>query len=162
MMSAAILSGDLSPNFSWQEASITQVRGVDNSIPESLRANVRFTATKMEQIRALLSRPILINSWYRSAEVNTIVGGSKNSAHMSGCAVDFISPGFGSPYDICARIAKYADIIAFDQLIYEHSWVHVGFSVIPGAKARKQVLTLLSAGGYANGLTDKSGKKLGV
>jgi hypothetical protein len=78
---------------------------------------------------------------------------------MSGEAVDFISPTYGSPLQVCKQIIGYGDIINFDQLILEHSWVHISFAISSG-NPRKQVLSLLQSGGYAQGLTDKHGNKL--
>jgi hypothetical protein len=153
---SALLNKELSQNFTWAEACITNTR-FENEVPESLHPNVKFTAQKMEAVRALLATPILINSWYRSPEVNVAVGGSLKSAHMSGLAVDFISPKYGSPFSICKKIEKYAGLVGFDQLIYEHTWVHIAFSVIPGAKPRREVLTLLKSKKYAVGITDKDG-----
>lgn len=154
------LIGELSDNFSWDEASVTQHRDIDNSIPLEIIPAVKFTANRMEYVRALLNSPILINSWYRCPELNKIVGGAENSQHMQGCAVDFKAPRFGGPLDICQKIIKYADLINFDQLIYEYSWVHISFSPIPNTVGRKQVLTLLNSKKYAQGLTNKDGTAL--
>jgi Peptidase M15 len=150
----------LSDHFSWEEASITQVRGVDNAVPEQIKPAVIYTANRLEYVRALLESPIIINSWYRSPGVNLRVGGTKSSQHMQGCAVDFMSPKFGKPVDVCRKIIKYTDLVNYDQLILEHGWVHISFIPIPGAVGRKQVLSLLQSGGYAIGLTDKLGNKL--
>ena len=157
----AYLSGDITEHFTWEEACITQVRDLDNSIPLELLRNVKFTAQRMEAVRTLLlNNGIIINSWYRSPGVNERVGGSRTSQHMEGIAVDFISPKYGDPLTICQKIIKYADLINFDQLIYEHSWVHVSFIPIPDAVGRRQVLTLLNGGKYAQGLTRKDGVRL--
>jgi len=80
------------------------------------------------------------------------------SSFVKGEAVDFICPAFGSPLEICKVIVKYADIIKFDQLILEHTWVHISWKSTPNATQRGQVLSLLSDKSYAKGLTDKSGK----
>ena len=154
------MTQNLSTNFSWEEANITTHRSIDNTIPAEIMPVIRYTADCMERIRALLGTPISILSWYRSAELNVAVGGSKNSQHVSGSAVDFHSPKYGPPLLICQRINKFADMILFDQLIFEHTWVHVSFNAVPGGKARKQVLTLLKTGKYAMGLTDKLGNPI--
>ena len=154
-------SNTLTENFSWDEACITQIRDVDNSIPIELVPAVKFTANRMEYVRALLGVSIIINSWYRSKEVNGRVGGSDNSQHMKGSAVDFIAPRFGTPLAICQKIVKYTDLINFDQLIQEYGWVHISFNPIPGTSGRKQVLTLLNGGKrYATGLTKRDGTPL--
>jgi putative chitinase len=150
----------LSDHFSWEEAQITQVRDVDNTIPDELKKAVQFTANRMEYVRALLGAPIVVSSWYRSLEVNKRVGGSKTSQHMQGCAVDFICPRYGTPIEVCKKLIKYTDMINFDQLIYEHGWIHIGWNPIPHATQRNQVLTLLNNKKYAQGLTNKDGTAL--
>jgi zinc D-Ala-D-Ala carboxypeptidase len=147
----------LSENFSWDEVTITSQRDVDNDLPIELVGNAKFTATRMETVRLLLNSPIIVSSWYRSLQLNTLIGGSKNSDHMLACAVDFISPRYGMPARVAKKLARYADVLNFKQLIYEHNWIHISWDPTPGAKARKQVLTLLTSKNYVQGITDKLG-----
>lgn len=149
----------LSEHFSWAEACITQQRGLDNTIPESLEANIVLVSKQMERVRALLNVPVTVSSWYRSPEVNKAVGGAKKSDHMSGLAVDFIAPKFGSCAQIVKMISSYPELIHFNQLILEHSWVHISFSN-PVAEGKREVLSLLQSGGYSLGITDKFGAKI--
>lgn len=138
----------LSEHFTLEEMSITQVRDVDNE-PRgaSLLDALKDTAMRMEAVRALLgAKPVLVTSGYRSPFVNKIVGGSPSSAHMSGRAVDFICPGFGSPREICEAIV--ASSILFDQLIWEETWVHLSFA----PRMRREVLTKRRHGSYVAGL----------
>jgi zinc D-Ala-D-Ala carboxypeptidase len=123
-------------------------RGIDNTPSPVVLTNLKLTAIGMEKVRALLGTPIIISSGYRSPELNAAIGGSTQSHHMQGLACDFTCPDYGSPIEICRRIAA-ADAVVFDQLIYEHSWVHVSFA----PALRGQVLTLRPAGGgYAQGI----------
>lgn len=152
---------NITDNFYWDEATITEQRGVSNIIPDpGIRGNIVRTATKMEKVRAILDKPIRVNSWYRCPELNKIVGGSRTSDHMTGCAVDFVSLRYGTPLDICKAIIASNLIIGFKQLILEHSWVHISWDAIPGVKPKLEVLSLLHGGGYAVGLTSKDGKPL--
>jgi Peptidase M15 len=150
----------LSTYFSWAEANITNHRGVDNTIPNDLRLAIKNTAQKMDIIRRLLSAPIIVSSWYRSPTLNKLVGGSKTSQHMKGEAVDFICPGFGEPKDVCKHLVNFTKEINFDQLILEHSWVHISFNALPTIKQRNQVLSLLKNKKLAHGLTDTNGNPL--
>ena len=115
-------------------------RGINNTPTESAMINLQFTALKMDDIRRLLNKPILISSGYRCAELNTAICGSKTSSHVRGEAVDFTSPGFGSNALIFGEIENSG--IKFDQLILEYpnspngGWVHVSF----GGKQRGQCL----------------------
>ena len=152
-----LINNQPSAHFTWEEAVVTTHRNIDNILPEELKPVVKFTADKMEGVRSLLGVPISVLSWYRSPELNTAVGGSKTSQHMLGCAVDFHAPQYGSPKVICQKLNKFANMILFDQLILEHTWVHISFNAVPGGKARKEVLTLKQDKTYAIGLTDKLG-----
>ena len=59
----------------------------------------------LQAIRSRLGVPINVNSGYRTYEHNKSVGGSKNSAHLIGCAAD-ISSTKCSALDI-AKAAQY-------------------------------------------------------
>lgn len=153
----------LSDHFTLEEAVHSQTadrNGIDNAHPPiSVITNATQTAKRMERIRALLQFPITVSSWIRSPILNAAIGGVSNSQHLTGEAVDFICPAFGTPLDICNRILSFGDLIRFDQLILEHSWVHISFSANPTVVNRREVLSLLKTGGYAQGLTDASGTK---
>ena len=151
----------LSDHFTLEEAteSITADRyNYDNTPPSAVLDNMRTTAVRMEKVRSVLGdRPIKVTSWYRSRQVN-VAAGSKatNSQHISGEAVDFKCYSYGSPYQICKILIANRDFIRFDQLILEHSWVHISFAILT-RKPRGQVISLLANGDYAPGLTDKMG-----
>lgn len=139
----------LSEHFSLAELTHSQTaarKGLDNTPTREALLNLKDTAERMEEVRALLGVSILVNSGYRSPAVNAAVGGSKTSAHMSGHAVDFIAPRFGTPLQICRKIE--ASGIKFDQAIEEGTWVHLSFD----PRMRRQVLTKVPGGGYASGL----------
>jgi zinc D-Ala-D-Ala carboxypeptidase len=138
--------GYLTPHFALDELISTTHRNIDNTPPAAVIAALRDTARRMEEVRSLLGdRVISISSGYRSPKLNRAVGGAKGSAHLSGHAVDFNCYRFGSPLDVCRRIA--ASDIAFDQLIEEGTWVHVSFD----PRMRRQVLTK-AKDSYAPGL----------
>lgn len=152
----------LSDHFSYMEAITSETAerlSIDNHPSASVLEVMDKSAIGLEKIRALLmNKSIHINSWYRSHELNKKVGGVDTSQHIDGEAIDFICPTFGDPLAICKAIISQAPLIRFDQLILEHTWVHVSFAILSG-KPRGQVLSLLSSGKYAIGLTDKNGVK---
>lgn len=120
----------LSAHFSLDEFTNSQTaarQGIDNTpSPEVLRT-LHKTATGMELVRQLLGAPIIISSGYRSPALNKAVGGASSSQHMTGEAVDFTCPGYGTPAQIVADIR--ASKIPFDLVIEEFSrWVHISFS----------------------------------
>lgn len=141
-----------SPHFSLAELTLSQtaVRArIDNTPTLDAMIALARTAWKMEQVRKLLGdKPIVISSGYRSRVVNSLVGGSKTSAHMSGHAVDFICPAFGTPLEICKHLAANKHL-QFDQLIQEGTWVHIAF----GPGNRRQLLTK-DGDGFKTGITN--------
>ena len=135
---------NLSPHFSLAELVSSQVatrKGIDNAPAPAIVANLTRLAALLEQVRALVGAPIAISSGYRSPALNKAVGGASNSAHVLGLAADIgtvkLTP------KALALLIRQSDI-AFDQLIYEGTWVHIGLSA--GAP-RRQVLTAKFAGG---------------
>ncbi|MDP1873625.1 D-Ala-D-Ala carboxypeptidase family metallohydrolase [Phenylobacterium sp.] len=138
----------LSANFHLDEFVTSQTaarRGIDNTPPAPVLIRLKNTAKGLEKVRAVLGKPILISSGYRSPALNKAVGGSATSDHMNGDAADFISPGFGTPIAICRAIVAAG--IKFDQLIEEGTWVHISF----GPRMRGQILTMRN-GKYTAGL----------
>jgi hypothetical protein len=132
----------LSPHFMLEELIRSQVatrNGLDNTPDPAIVANLIRLATALETVRAVLgNRPIQIDSGYRSPIVNGLVGGVASSAHCDGRAADFICPDFGDPKAICQELVIAG--VAFDQLIFEGSWVHFGIP-IAGIGGRKMQLT---------------------
>lgn len=145
----------LSPHFALSEflRSETAARlGIDNTpAPEILHALQR-NAECLEDVRRLLGVPMHISSGYRSLVLNRAIGSKDSSAHVDGRAVDFDAPQFGSPLNICHRIV--ASDITFDQLIFEHTWVHIAWPKA-GTIPRRQVLTLMPGGTYATGIVGR-------
>ena len=141
----------LTPHFSLAEMTTTST-GIPNIPTGQLLQNLNYTAQQMEKVRQILGTPIQINSAYRSDAVNRAVGGVTTSAHSYGFAVDFVSPKFGTPYEICAKLIAAG--MKFDQLIMEKNrWTHIGFGLKTGISNRQQVLTLPPQGGrYLPGL----------
>lgn len=145
----------LSDHFTLEEliASKTgEALGIDNTPSEIITDNLRALASKLEEVRALLGVPIKLNSGYRCPILNAAVKGSESSRHMLGLAADFVAPKFGTPYQIAVAIQE-SDIV-FDQLIHEHTWVHIGLP-IPGEKPRSMAMTLLANRTYAIGIHEK-------
>lgn len=131
----------LTEHFSLEEMTVSQIaarNGISNQPTKDALDNLVYTAQQMELVRTLLGTPIIVDSAYRSPEVNKLVKGAKNSQHKEGKAVDFISPKYGTPKDIVAKIK--ASNIQYDQLIHEfNSWVHISF-VKSGS--RRETLTI--------------------
>lgn len=142
----------LSKNFSLAELVGSQVatrKGIDNTPTPAVVANLTRLAALLEQVRALVGAPITVSSGYRSPALNRAVGGAASSAHVLGLAAD-ISTAKLAPKAL-AMLIRQSDI-AFDQLIYEGTWVHIALSA---SAPRRQVLTAKFAGGgvsYVKGI----------
>jgi zinc D-Ala-D-Ala carboxypeptidase len=144
----------LTEHFTLEEFTDSQTaarKGIHNVPPASSqeRKNIQRTAETMEEVRIILdNKPILISSGYRSPQVNSAVGGSKSSAHMSGLAVDFSCPGFGTPIQICKKLHPHMKELGIDQLIHEYdTWVHLGLS----ASAPRHMALTIDSKGTRNG-----------
>lgn len=137
---------NLSEHFTLEELSYsaTAVRkGLDNTPPESIIANMTLVAEALEKVRAHFGQPIHITSCYRSPSVNVAVGGSMTSAHRFGLAADFEVNGVPN-IEVCRAIPGI--LPDFDQVIYEFGptgWVHLGLS---HDKGRAEELTAVKQG----------------
>ena len=121
----------ISEHFTLDEVCHSQTAarlGIDNDLPTDLLANAKYAALGMEMIRKELGKPIKVSSWYRGPKLNAAIpGSSKTSAHMTGLAVDFTCPGFGTPEQIVRAIIDSG--IGYDQIIHEFgAWVHISFN----------------------------------
>lgn len=132
----------LSEHFTLEELTASESaarHGIDNTPTPAIAENLRSLAAKLEEVRALLGRPVTVLSGYRSPALNKAVKGSRTSAHMEGLAADIIAPGYGKTMDVFERLRSSG--IVFDQLIAEFpaspsgGWVHIGMSKRPRREA---------------------------
>ena len=86
--------------------------------------------------------PIIINSGYRSPQLNRKIGGAANSNHLTGCAVDIRTSGMEQAIRYAAILINYAKESQqdFDELLIEKNrygaiWLH--FAVRPRDNRRK-------------------------
>ena len=128
-------SSKLSEHFSLRELTKTNT-GIDNVPNEEQVNNLKRVCQWLERLRSKRNEPIIINSGYRSSQVNKAVGGAPNSNHLTGCAVDIHVSGM-------EQLIRYAAILLdisderqedFDELLLERSprgtyWLH--FAVRP-------------------------------
>ena len=132
---------NLSPNFTLEEMthSNTAARlNIENKPTVEIIDNLTFLAKELENVRILLSAPMLISSGFRCYALNDFLGSKRTSSHTKGLAVDFISPSYGNPRSIVSAIVD-ADI-NYDQVILEYDrWVHLSFHP---DKPRKEALII--------------------
>ena len=149
----------LSEHFTLGEMCKTSARTPDGNIPSHVHIeNLKRVCGWLERLREKSSltpdpspkgegsrykeTPIIINSGYRSPQVNKAVGGAPNSNHLTGCAVDIHVSGM-------EQLIRYAAILLdisderhedFDELLLERSprgtyWLH--FAVRPSGNRRR-------------------------
>ena len=132
----------VSKHISFSEAvnsPTAQRLGISNLPTEEVFSRMQLVANKcFEPLREWYGKPIKINSFYRSHELNKAVKGSKTSQHVKGEAIDLSA---GSKEENKKLFEWLKANVEFDQLIWENGgvWVHVSFS---SQHNRKQVLNL--------------------
>ena len=143
----------LSEHFSLAEMTKTSHKTADGNIPsrvviENLRnlcenwlEDLRYSYNMLYH-KISPGTPLIINSGYRSPEVNRLAGGAPTSNHLTGCAVDIRVSGF-------EQAIRYASILLdisegtkrdYDELFIERNksgnyWIH--FAVRPKNNRRK-------------------------
>lgn len=131
----------LSAHFSLEELTITDHREYSNEPNESERQNLVRLANFLEQVKFVLGGvPIMVNSAYRSAQVNAAVGSKETSQHRLGCAADLRVPGMTPDQVVQAVIGSQLE---FDQCIREFDrWTHISVPSHEGEKPRRQALII--------------------
>jgi hypothetical protein len=141
---------NLTEHFTLEELTHTDHRQFDNTPNDAEIANLVRLAEFLEKVKEVLGgKPIIVNSAFRSAEVNRAVGSSDKSQHRHGCACDFRVPGM-TPDEVVKAIL--ASDLTFDQCIREfNSWVHISIPNTTDAKPRLMSLIIDKSGtrGYA-------------
>ena len=150
----------LSPHFSLGELTKTKAKGLDNTpnhaavinlknLCEGWLEDLRFSYNELYCLKpgedyhtSENVEPIIINSGFRSEEVNKAIGGVPGSNHLTGCAVDIKCLGIEQALRYAVILLDIADGTRrdFDELLIERSpkgsyWVH--FAVRPSNNRRK-------------------------
>ena len=125
----------ISDHITYAEAIHSQTakrKGIDNTPNPNQVETMKLTAEKIfEPLRKWVGGPIKVNSFFRSAELNTAIGGSKTSQHCKGQAID-IDDVYGNKTN--AEMYNWIkDNLNFDQMIWEFgtdmnpNWVHISY-----------------------------------
>ena len=135
---------NLTEHFTLEELTATSHREFDNTPNDAEMANLVLLAEFLEKVKSLLDgKPIMVNSAFRSKQVNDSVGSKDTSQHRTGCAADIRVPGMTPDAVVRALVASK---LPFDQVIREFdAWTHISVSPTP----RRQALII-----------DKSGTRL--
>ena len=135
----------LTEHFTLEEftfSSTAKARGIDNSVSsQKVVDNLRNLCEQvLEPLRSYANQPITISSGYRCKALNKVVGGARNSQHMTGEAADIHIPLYDFKDSTGSRLTDIqlardwmqwlTDNTDFDQLILETVnrrifWLHV-------------------------------------
>ena len=130
---------NLTEHFTFEELTHTDHREFDNEPNENELENLRRLAAFLEEVKtALGGRPIMVNSAFRSKQVNDAVGSKDTSQHRIGCAADIRVPQV-TPDEVVKTII--ASGLPFDQVIREFDrWTHVSIPNTPTTAPRRKAL----------------------
>jgi len=139
---------NLTANFTLEELTRSDAaarNGWDNTPNEAEIENLKRLAMLLQQVKtAVGGKAVMINSGFRSKQVNDSVGSKDTSQHRLGCAADLRVPGMTPRQVVEACITAN---IPFDQIILEFdSWTHISVPNTPDAKPRGQKLIIDKAG----------------
>jgi zinc D-Ala-D-Ala carboxypeptidase len=131
----------LSVHFTLDELTHTDHRQFDNTPNANELSNLIRLAGLLEDVKILLGgKPIIVNSAFRSKQVNDAVGSKDTSQHRIGCAADIRVPGVTPDEVVRAVIASG---IEYDQIIREFDrWTHISVPNTAGANPRRQALII--------------------
>ena len=124
---------------------------IDNKPKAEHIKNMEILAEKVfEPLREWVGGPIKVNSFFRSKELNTRIGGAMSSSHLDGQAIDITSLGGKNNLEIFLYIKDNLD---YDQIISEFpdsdgvpKWIHVSYK--SKKLNRKQALEIKRKGKY--------------
>ena len=138
---------NLSEHFTLRELCKTRT-GIENVPNEAQVENLKRLCQWLEQLRRRWNNlygegddPIIINSGFRSPEVNKAVGGVATSNHLTGCAVDIRCIGMEQALRYASILLDISDLNNedFDELLIEQKahvvWIH--FAVKPTGNRRR-------------------------
>ena len=133
---------NLSEHFVLGEFTRSKYPEVYNIPSHEAIANMKRLCVWLEVLRDKVGHPIVINSGYRSPQLNRKVGGAPTSNHLTGCAVDIRTSGFEQAIEYTAILIAYATESnqEFDELLIEKNrygavWLH--FAVRPKKNRHK-------------------------
>ncbi len=125
----------LSKNFTLAELTKTST-GLPNKPTDVEIERLKILCKKVLQpLRDVYGQAIIVNSGYRSPQVNKAVGGVPSSQHALGEAADITA---GSR-ERNKRLFEILKTLEFDQMIvYDYSFIHVSFTI--RKKNRNQII----------------------
>ena len=132
---------NLTEHFTLEELTHTDHREFENVPNEAELENLKRLAEFLEDVKtALGGKPVMVNSAFRSKQVNDAVGSKDSSQHRIGCAVDVRVPGL-TPDQVVRTIIEAG--LPYDQIIREFDrWTHISIPNEAARAPRKQALII--------------------
>lgn len=132
---------NLSEHFTLDELTHTDHRELDNTPNDAELENLKRLAAFLEQVKTVLGgKPIMVNSAFRSKQVNDAVGSKDTSQHRVGCAADIRVPSM-TPDEVVRAVI--ASDLGYDQVIREFDrWTHISIPNEEARSPRKQALII--------------------
>jgi len=132
---------NLTLHFTLEELTFTDHREYDNTPNEQELANLKRLSLFLEEVKKLLGgKAIMVNSAFRSEQVNAAVGSKDTSQHRRGCAADIRVPNM-TPDEVVQAIIN--SDLQYDQIIREFDrWTHVSIPNVENAEPRKMALII--------------------
>jgi hypothetical protein len=136
---------NLTEHFTLEELTHTDHREFDNTPNDAELENIKRLAEFLEQVKTVLGgKPIMVNSAFRSKQVNDAVGSKDTSQHRIGCAADIRVPSM-TPDQVVRAVIESG--LPYDQIIREFDrWTHISIPNEPARAPRKQALIIDKAG----------------
>lgn len=124
----------ISKNFTLSEFVKTNT-GLLNNPDEVQIMNLRIlTAAILQPLRSYLGEQVVITSGYRSARVNSEVGGSNNSFHLSGMAADFKVKSFHKAMDFIKDYLEFTELGIYHTETGIIRFIHVAYNPLDLSK----------------------------
>ena len=132
---------NLTEHFTLEELTHTDHREFDNEPNDAELENIKRLAEFLEKVKTVLGgKPIMVNSAFRSKQVNDAVGSKDTSQHRIGCAADIRVPSM-TPNEVVRAVI--ASGIGYDQVIREFDrWTHISVPNQADETPRKQALII--------------------
>lgn len=122
--------------------------GIDNSAPWEIVPNGRSLCGELlEPLRALLESPLQILSGFRTPEVNSAVGGSHSSDHLSFLAADF-RPTKQTIQSAWYKIVDHRLTLSFKQAIIYPTRDFIHISLDLRSSPKRELLVSWTSGSY--------------
>ena len=110
--------------------SSTAIKNMIDNRPDFVQCkNIEhFYINIVQKLEEMFFNKLIINSWFRNKELNELVGGSKNSSHLKGQAIDFYIENTDIE-KVFKNISDNGNIIFHKMILYKkRGFIHIGWN----------------------------------